>query len=137
MPDPLQPDFQEMQDSCFDIILQLYGQPCSWTPAAGGEEMQALVLYNGPTTERQIKLTNGRGLSHVGYNNGQVEEPYIEYRDGLFEGLFQSLYDGGTEYVYLTLKDESIVKMLCICNTSALYDGQTYRVPIQLSEIPD
>jgi hypothetical protein len=133
------PAFQVLEEMAFGAIMNLYGQhPMSWTPAAGGDAQTGTVLYNGPTTEREVKMTNGRGLSHIGYINDKVLEPYIEYMvmaDGIFQGLFESVYAGGDEYVNITLKDGTTAKYICKGDETAKFDGQTFRIPISLSEI--
>ena len=132
------PAFQVLEEMAFGAILNLYGQPMSWTPSAGGDAQVGTVLYNGPTTEREIKQTNGRGLSHISYINDKVIEPYIEFLvadDGIFDGLFESVYAGGDEYVYITLKDGTVAKYICKGDAMAKFDGQTFRIPVSLSEL--
>lgn len=119
------PPFQAAQNAAFDIILKQYGQDCVWEKDSG--DVTALVLYNDPTVEEKIQVVAGRGLNHVGYQNGEVVVPYIEYGATTFQGLFESVYEGNNEYVRT-----GGVRYVCKKSTS-FFDGQTYYLTMEKS----
>lgn len=120
------PLFQLLEDNSFDVIQLLYGQDCLWNGPEG--LINDLVLFNDPTAGRQVILDAGRGLSHRGYDNTDIQEPYIEYQRGHFDGLYDSVFADGKEYVLVNDK-------VYICShDNAKYDGQTYIIYLQKSD---
>ena len=122
------PAFQPIQNAVFDKTIQLYGQQCTWKKT-GGDVVDS-VLFNDPTDALRFQIVAGRGLAHVGYNNGDVIQPYIEYREGQFSGLFELVYNKDVNQ-YLIIRG---VKYVTI-KTSTFFDGQTYKVFLNKSEI--
>lgn len=113
------PVFQTVQNAAFDQILALYGQDCQWI--TGG--ITDNVLFNDPTQNQRFSVISGRGLNHVGYDNADIVQPYMEFRRGQFPGLVDLVYDSGpNQYVVI-----GGITFVCVKMT-AFFDGQTYRV---------
>ena len=114
------PVFQTAQDANFNNILALYGQDCIWNGITGS------VLFNDPTKQQRFNITSGRGLSHVGYDNADIIQSYIEYPNGQFPGLFELVYSGEVNQYIIT----GGKRYVCQKSTS-FFDGQTYRINLQ------
>jgi hypothetical protein len=121
------PAFQQAQIACFDTNLKLYGQDCTWEKSGG--DVVDTVLFNDPTKAAKFNVISGRGLSHVGYDNADVVSPYIEYRKGQFDGLFELVYNNA-ENQYVSTDG---IRFCCKSITS-FFDGQTYRIALQVAE---
>lgn len=118
------PLFQEEEEICFDVILNQYGQDCTWEKDGG--DVTDLVLFNDPTAERRFAMIAGRGLNHVGYDNAEIVVPSIEYLEGQFDGLFDLVYNQDLNQ-YITTGGKRYVAT----KSSSLFDGQTYIIGLQ------
>lgn len=118
------PLFQQMQDACFKASERLYGQSCTWEKAGGN--VTDNVLFNDPTEEEQMKLVGGRGLNHVGYNQAEIPVPTIEYRHGVFSGLWEKVMED-IDLQYINTEGKRYV---CV-KARSLFDGKTYIVVVQ------
>lgn len=113
------PVFQTAQDIAFKMALAQYGQNATWE----NNNILDNVLFNDPTKPQRFNIIGGRGLSHVGYNNGQILKAYIEYLEGQFPGLWELVYaDEGHQYIIT-----GGIRYVCI-KTASEFDGQTYRI---------
>lgn len=121
--------FQAAQDILFDTVERVMGQDATWK-ASGKQDETALVLFNDPTKSRRFQMVNGSGLSHVAYENGDVVDPYIEYRKGQFPGLFEKVTEDLDDLQYI----ETGGKLYVCKHLLSMYDGQTYRIQLQLSD---
>lgn len=124
MSDKPTPLFQTSQELCFDTILDLYGQDCTWEKDAGDEV--AVVLFNDPTKEQRFQVTAGRGLSHVAYDNAPIIKPYIEFRKGQFVGLWEAVFEQQNNQ-YLATGEKRYVAS----QSESFFDGQTYRIALE------
>ncbi len=120
--------FQEAQNICFDTNLKLYGQDATWV-TTDGELNKDIVLFNDPTREVKLQVINGRVLNHVGYDNTDIVSPYIEYRNGQYEGLWELVYEGMINQFV-----ETGGKLYVTKHTTSFWDGQTYRIQLQPTE---
>ena len=121
------PAFQQAQNACFDTILKLYGQDCTWQKQGG--DVVGTVLFNDPTRQDKFNVVAGRGLAHVGYENEDVTNPYIEYLKGAFEDLYEAVFNNVKNQYIVTGGKRFVCKAV-----TAFFDGQTYRVALAEAE---
>ena len=127
----LKPVFQIAQEVCFDTNLSLYGQDATWK-AIGKQDSTEIVLFNDPTKAQRMQLVNGRGFSHVTYGENEIIRPYIEYRKGQFDGLFETVMDNQDILQYIETEG-----VLYVCQQAmAFFDGQTYRIHLHQADVP-
>lgn len=104
--------FDSIQESAFNVVTQTFGYAATWTPSEGGPQQLAVVCYKDATDEH--------GVGEVDYNNPRHQ---IEYKIEDFTGLQQSVFNGGTELVKVTMKGITYQFLVRRCETK--YDGKT------------
>ena len=109
--------FDGIQDRMFDTVGKVYGYDATWTPSAGGAEVQGRVLLKEPTKEYDL--------------NGVMFQPahrILEWRKGVLDGLFEAIRAKQNERVTVNGNEY-------FCRTAeAAYDGRTYKANIELIE---
>jgi hypothetical protein len=105
MPNPF--DFARL--SALNIVKDVFSNPAEWTPSAGGAPLTARVLFNHPTDTRRHHRAEYNPLIHS-----------MEYHLDEFPGLFESLRDGGAEFVTIEGRQYEVREVL------ANFDGKTY-----------
>lgn len=105
--------FDALQDNAFDVVTSAMGYDATWTPSEGGAQKTGRVLIKDPTEVHE--------LAGVDYNPiGMM----MEYRRGVFNGLFEAVRDGMTEEV--TANEITYY----VRDIKACYDGRTYRAKL-------
>lgn len=105
--------FDALQNNSFDIITNTMGYDATWTPSGDTEAQTGRVLFKDPTEMHEL---SGVEYNPVGY--------MMEYRRGVFEGLFESVRVQVTEQVTV----EGIAYY--VRDIKASYDGKTYRAKL-------
>ena len=109
--------FDSIQNQMFDTIGKVYGYDAVWTPSVGGANVAGRVLLKEPTQDYDV--------------NGVPFTPFhsiMEYRLGVFEGLFDAVRSKRNELV--TIGTSSYY----VRHVEAAYDGKTYRASLEKTE---
>ena len=107
--------FDGIQDAAFNIVVQTMGYAATWTPAAGGAEITATVLFNNPTAKFAL-------FQQAEYNPNRY---FMEYKFGDLTGLRESVDSGTSE----TVNVNGVDYYTRSCNTK--YDGKTIIVVLE------
>lgn len=110
--------FDELSDKVFDVVEKNMGYDGSWTPADSSPTQTARVLFGEPTKEDKLG------------EFGDSYDPrifFMEYWDGKFIGLFESVRADIEEYVTINSK------RYYVQHVKAKYDGRNYRAKLQYS----
>ena len=118
------PKFDIHQRRVFSTAANLYGDPATWIPAAGGDQMTAQVLFRDPS-ELQGFGRKGQHLS--GLPEFEPDATIIEYKGGDFDGLFESVSKKVKEYIHYGGKRWFVKKII------KKFDGQTLYASVQES----
>lgn len=107
--------FDKLQDQCFDTSSKVFGYDATWNndPAITGR-----VLFRKPT-ERELLM------GQMGYD---PRDFVMEYKEGDFEGLWESLRAGNLEEV--TIQGTVYVARF----VDAHFDGKTYKVRLEVKD---
>ena len=108
--------FDNLQNKTFDIVGNTMGENASWVPSGGGSEQIGRVLFNDPS--KKYKLM-GVDYQPSGWS--------IEYRDGVFAGLYDSVRQGNEETITLNGSNYFVRAV------SKDFDGKTYVAEVELS----
>lgn len=108
--------FDGLQEGLFNTSTTVFGYDASWSPLVGGGPLTASVLLNEPT-DREIMFKQE-------YN---PEDAWIEYKEGDFPGLYESVRSGGKEIVVL-----NSINYQCRYGVKK-YDGKTIRINVTRS----
>lgn len=106
--------FDNIQDIAQSVVLNTMGYVASWTPSGGGPTQTETVLFNQPTNKDDISEQN---------YDAQIYK--MEYLEGVFPNLFESIRSLGSETViingisYLSYRAER------------KYDGKTIIISLQ------
>lgn len=92
------------------------GYDATWTPAAGGGEQTARVLFNKPTGKEKIDEWNFDPRQFL-----------MEYKEGDFPGLFESVRNNEDEFVTIN----SVV--YAVRDVRAFFDGKIYKALLTLA----
>jgi len=85
---PRSSTFQKIQDTAFLKVQNVMGEYCTWTPAAGGSEQSAKVLFQNPTEEMKV--------AGVPYD---PEAWIMEYNSNQLVGLFDLIREKSGQQV--------------------------------------
>ena len=105
-----------MRDRLFDLTTDTFGYDASWTPFGGQSPTQTGRVHYRRPTEKDV-LTNG--LEY---------EPFVffmEYKEGVFTGLLESVRNGVTEIVTVNGINHQVRSV------SRAYDGETLQAHLQ------
>lgn len=108
--------FDAAQKAAFNTVVNLMGYDAVWTPFASPSiPVNARVGKREPTEKEVLEMSieNSRKMY------------FMEYQDGFFTGLFESVANGNDETVEIDLETYYIQKI------TAVYDGLTYRALLQ------
>lgn len=106
--------FDNLQSAMFDTVTATMGYNATWIPAAGGQSQTKEVLYNGPTEKEKLFDAN--------YD---PEKLNMEYKEGVFTGLKESVDSGTTETV--TIENIGTFK---VRGVKKLFDGKNYKATL-------
>lgn len=112
MPNP----FDTLSGRVFATCERTMGYDALWTPAAGGSEQSARVLFGEPT---KAELLGELGDS---YNPLTF---FMEYWEGNFDGLFESVRGGEIEHVFVNDREYFVRQVI------KKYDGKNYRARLE------
>ena len=105
--------FDGIQKAAFAVVANTFGYPATWQPAEGGALKTAVVLYKDATEKT--------GLSDVDFN---VDRYVMEYQRTDFDGLKQSVSNGGNEKVIIETVT-GVFREFYIRRIETKYDGKT------------
>lgn len=106
--------FDSIQSNASGIVTQTMGYDATWLPAAGGDLQIGRVLLNRPTQKE--------GVDDVDY---KAIRPRIEYFEGVFPGLLDSVRDNNTETVTI-----GGTNYICF-NGELKFDGKTIVIYVE------
>lgn len=112
--------FDGLSDKVFAAVETNMGYDGSWSPADSSPEQTARVLFGEPTKEEKLG------------EYGDSYDPrtfFMEYWDGDFTGLFESVRDGVEEFVTINSK------RYYVADVKAKYDGRNYRSKVVYSPL--
>lgn len=111
--------FDSLQIRAQGVVTRTMGYTASWTPLAGGPTYTGDVLFNKPTQKE--------GVVDEDYI---IQRPRIEYLEGSFPGLFESVNDHNNEYVYVTFSPGDSQRFITMI-ADKKYDGKTIIVYLE------
>jgi len=82
--------FDRLKNNMFDITLNVMGYDASWTNSQTAEILTAKVHFKYPTPPEDLA-----GVEYF------PQEPYMEFKQGDFEGLKELVDDNSTETVII------------------------------------
>jgi len=113
--------FDSIQRHTFDVCTNTFGDVAVWLPSDGSAEQRGKVLFNDPAKADSLGRMQG-AYGEIEYN---PPAPYMEFREGIFEGLRASVKSGRYEEV-------SINGVLYEVQTVApTRDGKTYKAELK------
>ncbi len=104
-----------------DVVKATFGYGASWLPSTGNpgaDPYTARVLFKEPTANKDM-------LDNVMFRDIDY---YLEYFEGDFPGLIQSVRDGNSETLTIMENDYWVRQI------KKSYDGKTYKVLMDLKE---
>lgn len=113
---PAQTPFDAMSDKVFETVEATMGYDGSWLPFGSGTTQTARVLYGEPTKEEK--------LGDFG-DAFTPETRFMEYWDGSFDGLFESVRSGVSEHVFVNGEE------YYVADVQKKYDGRNYRARLE------
>jgi hypothetical protein len=108
--------FDSMRDRLFDLTTTTFGYEASWTPSGGQSPTQTGRVHYRRPTEKDV-LTNGVEYMPFVF--------FMEYKQGVFNGLLESVRAGGTETV--TVNGVSHY----VRSVGRAYDGETLQAHLE------
>lgn len=112
--------FDNLSDKVFETVEKNMGYDASWSPADASPEQTARVLFGEPTRAEKL----GEYADEF-----DPRTFFMEYWDGSFTGLFESVRSGVEEYVTINSK------RYYVQDVKAKYDGRNYRAEILYSPV--
>ena len=110
--------FDSMQDRLFDLTTTTFGYEASWTPFGGGDTLTGKVHYRSPN--EKDSMTSGVAYAPFVF--------FMEYKEGVFDGLQSSVRTGGTEIVTVQGVQHYVRSV------ERVYDGRTYQAHLERIE---
>jgi hypothetical protein len=101
--------FDDLQQKAQSIVEHTMGYDATWVPSAGGSAITGRVLLNKPTQKESIGEIDYEAL-----------RPRIEFFDGQFPGLLDSVKANNTETVTV-----NGIEYSCFPKGSGKFDGKT------------
>lgn len=112
---PIASPFEALQRGVFDTVKSVMGFTASWTPSAGGDAIEKLVLFQNPTEEMK--------LAGVEYDPTAWR---MEYRFEDFPGLEDAVNARASNEVVVIEGTEYY-----IAKVSKKFDGKTFIAELQ------
>lgn len=109
--------FDKMEAWLHRITTRKFGYLVSWLPSFGGDAIVKLAHIKDPNKWGEIHV-----VEKVDY--GQ-QEPILEYFDGDFPGLMESVNNGGTETITTSKGVLNEVFTYRVASANRIHDGQT------------
>lgn len=107
--------FDSMQDGLFDLTTATFGYDASWTPTVGGATQTARVHYRRPN--EKDSMTSGVAYMPFVF--------FMEYKQGVFDGLQESVRSGVDEIVTVQGVQHYVRSV------ERVYDGQTFQAHLE------
>lgn len=107
--------FDNLQKLGFNVVSQVMGYDATWHPQNGNPIQRSRVLFKDPSEMAELA---GMEFNPMGF--------MMEYQDGYFTGLMESVRQGNLEYVSVN-GQEYWVK-----DVKQYYDGRTKRARLEL-----
>lgn len=107
--------FDSMQDGLFDLTTTTFGYDASWTPTAGGAPVTGRVHYRRPN--EKDSMTSGVAYAPFVF--------FMEYKEGVFDGLQASVRTGVDEIVTVQGVQHYVRSV------ERVYDGKTYQAHLE------
>lgn len=101
--------FDDLQQKAQSIVEHTMGYDATWAPSAGGTAITGRVLLNKPTQKESIGEIDYEAL-----------RPRMEYFEGQFPGLLESVRANNTENVII-----NGIEYTCFQKGSGKFDGKT------------
>lgn len=108
--------FDGLQKNLFKTTTKFFGYDAEWQPTGGGALQTAKVLYKKPNEIRVLDTA-------FEYN---PEHHVMEYQEGDFVGLYESVRDNVAEYVEIE-GTRFVVEQI-----KAYWDGKTLRADLSI-----
>lgn len=108
--------FDGLQNKLFKTASKFFGYTAEWLPTAGGALQTAKVLYKKPNEVRVLDTA-------FEYN---PENHMMEYQEGDFVGLYESVREGAKEFV------EVEGTRFYVEGVKAYWDGKTLRAELSI-----
>ncbi len=96
------------------MVENTFGYDATWSPLAGGDIETARVLLNQPTNKESI-----------GEESYLALRPKMEYFDGSFPGLFESVQENNSEVIQIDGQQFLTVR------AEKKFDGQTIIITLE------
>jgi len=107
--------FDSIQAATFDVVTTTFGYNATWTPANGGAEQPAKVLYKDATDKH--------GLSDEDF---EIERYKAEYKQEDFAGL-KALVDAADTIEHIQIElSEGVFTDFIVREVKRKYDGKTF-----------
>lgn len=121
-------EFDDFEASLHYEVAETFGYSASWLPASGGPAQVITVCFQDP---------NGRGgITETQYLNYEDEEPVIEYYQGQFPGLAESVNGSNQVEVLEVTKGQRIIRFH-VTRCKKVIDGDTFHAKLRfISERP-
>ncbi len=114
--------FDGMSKRVFGAVEATMGYDGSWSPSDLSPIQETRVLFGKPTKEDKL---GDYGDSFTPLTS------FMEWYEGSFVGLHESVDDSGEEYVIIDGESYYVVYV------EAKYDGKNYRAQIEKRPLPD
>lgn len=108
--------FDNMRGTLFRLTTKTFGYGAIWIASdANPEDFPAQVNHRVPNEQDMIMS----GMTYMPL------VPFMEYQEGTFPGLYESVRSGAAEYVNI----EGQINL--ISSVNRVYDGKTYHAHLQ------
>lgn len=102
--------FDDIQQHAFENTQNIFGDVAAWMPSNSSELQTGKVLYNSNDIQFAVD-------DRVFYEDAQYK---IEYYKGTFNGLYENIKGGETEYINFN------GKQLLVLGCEMKWDGNTF-----------
>lgn len=110
-------EFDDLETSLHNDVAETFGYSASWFPASGGPVQVITALFQDPDSRG--------GTTETQYLNYEDVQPVMEYYEGQFPGLFESVQKTNqVERIEVTRK--GTVFQYQVTRVRKVIDGDTY-----------
>jgi len=117
--------FDSLANKVFAVTTSVMGYNCAWLPSSGllEEPLVAKIHFKDPAREVETSEL-GSGINQLGF---MPEYPFIEYLEGAFDGLKDSVDQTFDEYLTITqFTTGDLVGYFKVREVYQIHDGRTY-----------
>lgn len=111
--------FDSLKTKVFDTVTQVMGYDAIWISSESDISFSARVGYKDPSEKQELS----------GINSWNPNEPFMEYRNGFFDGLKQSVDSGNLETVEI-----AGIGNFAVVEVQSKFDGDTFVARLRHSE---